>query len=300
MSALVGPLLLSTDKDDDEISKLGALIRSFTVHLPKWVGCRVLPWLRDDNQVLLATLLYYTATHGVGVQTLGEELNLLVLHKGHRVPPAVIRVMYILLQALGSNKVFEMLCKVIPDTPAGHLVKHLKLPLSLITMHGGSLICQKLLGLRNHSLEIPTKIFPFYLIIICDVMYALVEFYKRRNKTITNIAATDRSMANSNGYLSECTNEYNSEHTAHGKCPEYSSERGADSPCCGIERTSIECSVCMDCIPVGQVATCPCGHVGCWECLNRAALVSNSCPVCEGPVFPLLALRNIRHSPEPS
>ena len=257
-ASLVGPLLLSSDKDEDEISKLGVLVRSFTCHLNQWLGGCIIPKLLDENQVgsVISTLLYYSATHGTGVQTLGEELNLLVLHRNRKVPTLLFRVMYILLQALGTNKLLDLLCKVIPGTKA-NLIKQIKLPLSLLAMHGGNILCQKLLGFENHPLKKPSaKLYPFYVIILCDVMYVLVELYKRHKKQPVI------------------------------KDPE---NTALD------ESTGIECTICTECVPVGQLATSPCGHVGCWNCLNRAALLSDTCPVCKGPIFPLLSLRNIRY-----
>ena len=259
-SALVGPLLSSSDKDDEEISKLTSLIRNFTSHFHESYG-KILPFKLSDSVVesVLSTLLYFTFTSGSGLQTLGEEVNLLVLHRDRKIPGLLIKTLYVLLQVFGTHKLLDMIGKMYPGCGVG-LIKQMRLPISLLVMHGGSVITQSALGLKNHPLKKPASLYPFYVIILADMLYILIELYKRNTKK-SQAPPPELEL-----------------------CP-------VSSP---IDRTDIQCSVCRDNIVLGHVTASPCGHVGCWECLNRAAQVKPVCPVCNGPIFPLLALRNIR------
>ena len=256
-SALVGPLLSSNDKDEEEISKLSVLIRNFTSHFHAAYG-KVLPFHLNDGIVesVLSTALYFVFTSGSGLQTLGEEVNLLLLHRNKKVPGFLVKTLYVLLQIFGTQKLLDMIGKIYPGYGVG-LIKQMRLPLSLLVMHSGSMLTQYALGLENHPLKKPTSLYPFYVIILADLLYVLIEMYKRRTKKFQTAPESELCL---------------------DTIP---------------ERTDIQCTICRENIAVGHVTTSPCGHVGCWECLNRAAQVNPVCPVCSGPVFPLLALRNI-------
>ena len=258
-SSLVGPLLSSNDKDEEEISKLTSLIRNFTSHFNETYG-KILPFKLNDSllQSLSASLLYYTFTSGSGLQTLGEEVNLLVLHRDRKIPGLLVKTLYVLLQVFGTQRLFDMLGKVYAGWGM-ELIKQMRLPISLLVMHSGSVFTQYLLGLKNDALKKPASLYPFYFIVLADILYILLELYKRSSKkTLLPLEP-------------------------------------AASPDTHIKTdvTDIQCTVCTENIRFGHVTASPCGHVGCWECLNRAAQVKPVCPICSGPIFPLVALRNI-------
>ena len=266
ITPLVGPLLSSSDKDEEEISKLSSLVHNLVASLRQRYG--KLTSNIDDSLVeaIVSTTLYYSVTSGSGLQTMGEEMNLLVLHRNRRIPGLVIRVLYVILQLVGTHQFIKIISKLCPGSGA-KVIRQLRMPLSLLVMHSGGILVQYLLGMRNHPLKLPKTPYPFYLIIALDTLHAVVQLYMRHKKQAGSSSSTSLTDTPS------CSSR---------------TDPASVSP-----RTDIDCVICRDTILLGQVTSAPCGHVGCWECFNRTALVNPSCPICGGPLLPLLALRNI-------
>lgn len=257
MNSVINQLLSSNDIDDEQISKISVLVRHLLSKTDNIFGGTLTKFVNNDViDSGAATFLYYTFTSGSGLQTLGEEMNFLVPHKNSRLPSLVIRTVYILLQTFGTNKLLGILSDQRLPGLGNDLIKHLRLPLSILVMYSGSSVVQYFLGIRNHALRSPLVRYPFYLVVILDVLYVVLELYKR-----------------------------------HQAPPPTPSPAVPHTPAL----TDLTCSVCTEQIPLGHVTSSPCGHVGCWECLNRAGAVKPACPICKGPIFPLLALRNITH-----
>ena len=270
-NSFAAPITFAHDRDSDEVDKISQQLndllansytKSILTNFQKYTG--YLLNLSDVRSSLpyIAGLLYSTLTLGIGNQTLGEEVNLLVPHQNNRAPSRLTRILAVLLNTFGISFVYKVLDKFLLqrfniEIELKHFLTFL-LPLSIMMSHTGRNFVQKTLGLSYHIITPSYKLYPMLLPCVADLIYILVCSYTR---LLTDL---DEKQSGEN-----------------------------DLEAYNIQRTNICCAICLENIPVGQVTATACGHVGCWVCLNRLSVSKNSCPICRDDVLPLLLLRNV-------
>eukprot|EP00116_Pleurobrachia_bachei_P008483 sb/3468745/ len=208
------------------------------------------------NESVLGTALYYGFTSGRGLLTLGEEGNQMVPLTAAGQPPSKgTRAVFVLLQTLTS--LLSTLNNIHPAFKWA--MEHLSSPITILAYLKGFQLSQGMLGIKNGRLGPSPKIHPFHVIVILDLANAALQLLtalKRREGCKKELETVNIALPPPSG---------------------------------------LTCIVCSELVAIGQITTTPCGHIGCWDCLHRAAIASTQCPICRATVLPLTCLSNFYH-----
>ena len=207
------------------------------------------------NESVLGTALYYGFTSGRGLLTIGEEGNQVVPLTTAGQPPSK-GTRAVFVLLQTLTSLFSTLNNIHPTFKWA--IEHLSSPITILAYLKGFQLSQGILGISNGRFGSAPKIHPFHVIVIMDLANAALQLLtalKQREGCKKELETVKISLPPS----------------------------------------GLTCIVCSELIPIGQITTTPCGHIGCWDCLHRAAIVSTQCPICRATVLPLTFLSNFYH-----